>query len=135
MEYCRAVAKKALELQKNSSKEVVICGDYNTAHTELDLANPKTNIKTTGFLPIEREWMDEFNEQGFTDAFRHFTPKQNGHYTWWTYRGDCRERNIGWRIDAYWVTNDFIKNLKSCTHLTEVMGSDHCPIQLNLNLG
>lgn len=134
LEFCRELAKKALALRKKLKKEIVITGDYNTAHHEIDLANPKTNIKTTGFLPIEREWMDEFQAQGFTDLFRVFTPDVNGHYTWWTYRGDCRERNIGWRIDYFWSTNEFVSQVKSCTHSTEVMGSDHCPINLEIKI-
>lgn len=134
LEFCRAVAKKALVLKKKLKKEVIITGDYNTAHHEVDLANPKTNTKTTGFLPIERAWMDEFKEQGFTDLFREFTPEGNGHYTWWTYRGDCRERNIGWRIDYFWSTNGFVSKVKSCTHSADVMGSDHCPINLEVKL-
>lgn len=131
LEFSRKVASLALDMKKKKKKEVVITGDYNTAHTEMDLANPKTNTKSTGFLPIEREWMDEFRDQGFTDLFRHFTsPEENGHYTWWTYRGDCRARNIGWRIDYFWSTNDFVERVKSCDHSIDVLGSDHCPINL-----
>lgn len=130
LNYCRAVADKALKLKKKTKKEVIITGDYNTAHHPIDLANPKTNKKSTGFLEIEREWMDEFKEQGFTDIFRHFTPEENGHYTWWTYRGDCRERNIGWRIDYFWSTEDLVSKIKSCKHHKDIMGSDHCPISL-----
>ncbi len=132
LEFSKEVARQALELKKKTKKEVVITGDYNTAHHEIDLANPKTNKKSTGFLPIEREWMDDFKEQGFTDVFRHFTPDENGHYTWWTYRGDCRERNIGWRIDYFWCTAELLKRAKACTHLTKVLGSDHCPIVLEM---
>jgi exodeoxyribonuclease-3 len=132
--FCRRVATKALELKKELNKEIIITGDYNTAHHEIDLANPKTNKKSTGFLPIERDWMDEFKEQGFTDLFRSFSPDESGHYTWWTYRGDCRERNIGWRIDYFWSTNEFVSNVKSCTHSPEVLGSDHCPINLEIGI-
>ncbi len=130
LEFCREVAKLALKLKKKKKKEVVICGDYNTAHHPIDLANPKTNTKSTGFLPIEREWMDEFQTQGFRDLFREFTPDENGHYTWWTYRGDCRARNIGWRIDYFWSTEDFLEEVILCNHSPEIMGSDHCPINL-----
>lgn len=132
LDFCREVASLALDLRKKKKKEVVICGDYNTAHHERDLANPKTNTKSTGFLPIEREWMDEFKEQGFTDLFRQFVPEENGHYTWWTYRGDCRERNIGWRIDYFWSTDELLPRVVDCSHSPEVMGSDHCPINLIL---
>lgn len=135
LEFCREVAKQALALKKKYKKEVIITGDYNTAHHEVDLANPKTNKKSTGFLPIEREWMDEFKEQGFTDLFREFTdPQENGHYTWWTYRGDCRARNIGWRIDYFWSTNGLLEKVTDCDHSPEVLGSDHCPINLYLEL-
>jgi exodeoxyribonuclease-3 len=132
LDFSRKVVSRALELKKKYKKEVVITGDYNTAHTEDDLANPKTNKKSTGFLPIEKQWMDDFRDQGFVDCFRHFNPTGNGNYTWWTYRGDCRERNIGWRIDYFWCTTDFVPMLKNCAHLTEVMGSDHCPIILEI---
>ncbi|MCF8060803.1 MAG: exodeoxyribonuclease III [Bacteriovoracaceae bacterium] len=132
LEFSREVASRALAMKKSLKKEVIITGDYNTAHQEIDLANPKTNTKSTGFLPIERKWMDEFCEQGFSDLFRHFTPDENGHYTWWTYRGDCRERNIGWRIDYFWATNDLVPQILSCTHSPEVLGSDHCPINMEL---
>jgi exodeoxyribonuclease-3 len=135
LEFCREVAKQALSLKKKFKKEVIITGDYNTAHHEVDLANPKTNRKSTGFLPIEREWMDEFKAQGFSDLFRQFHPHdENGHYTWWTYRGDCRERNIGWRIDYFWSSNEFLSQIEHCDHSPEVMGSDHCPINLYLKL-
>lgn len=124
------VVSQAMKLKKKTGKEVVITGDFNTAHHEIDLANPKTNTKTTGFLPIEREWMTNFQSKGFVDAFREFTPKENGHYTWWTFRGDCRARNIGWRIDYFWTSKEFTSRLKKCFHQPEVTGSDHCPIVL-----
>lgn len=130
LEFSREVARQALKLKEEKGKEIIITGDYNTAHHEIDLANPKANKKSTGFLPIEREWMDEFAAQGFSDVFRKFTPDENGHYTWWTYRSNCRERNIGWRIDYFWTTNEFLPNIKNCSHQTEVLGSDHCPITL-----
>jgi exodeoxyribonuclease III len=126
------VMEEALRLKKQMNKEVVICGDYNTAHKEIDLANPKTNTNTTGFLPNERAWIDKFISRGFVDAFRVFTPEDNGHYTWWTYRGDCRERNIGWRIDYFFVTNNLKNKIKRCIHQPEVLGSDHCPIVLEI---
>lgn len=134
LEFSREVAKKAIKLKKKTKKEVIITGDYNTAHTEIDLANPKTNKKTTGFLPIEREWMDEFQKQGFFDTFRKFNPEENGHYTWWTYRNNCRERNIGWRIDYFWAMNELDEKIVNSEHLFKVMGSDHCPIKLELGL-
>jgi exodeoxyribonuclease-3 len=128
-----AVMEKAKELKKKTGKEIIICGDYNTAHTEMDLANPKSNKKSTGFLPIEREWMDKFFENGFVDTFRHFTPmEENGHYTWWTYRSNCREKNVGWRIDYFCVTKEFLKKVKKSYHLPKVLGSDHCPLAIEI---
>ncbi len=132
LEYSDEVANLAIKYKKKYKKEIIVCGDYNTAHHEIDLANPKTNTKTTGFLPIEREWMTKFENLGFTDAFRVFTPEENGHYTWWTYRNNCRERNIGWRIDYFFVTNKILKEVKKCYHLPKVLGSDHCPIVMEL---
>lgn len=132
LDYCRALAKKALQMHKDTCKEVIITGDFNTAHQAIDLANPKTNINTTGFLPIEREWMDEFQKQGFVDIFRQRHPGENGHYTWWTYRGDCRERNIGWRIDYFWSTQKIAAQAEDCFHQTSTLGSDHCPIFLKI---
>ncbi|PIK13673.1 exodeoxyribonuclease III [Halobacteriovorax sp. JY17] len=132
MSYCEAIEKKALSLHKKTKKEIIITGDYNTAHHPIDLANPKTNTKSTGFLLVEREWMDHFQEIGFIDLFRQFTPEENGHYTWWTYRSNCRERNIGWRIDYFWSTSKIAKKVKSCKHHIETLGSDHCPISIEL---
>ncbi|MDD0853168.1 exodeoxyribonuclease III [Halobacteriovorax sp. GB3] len=133
MDFCELVLAKAKELMKDTGKEIVITGDFNTAHTEDDLANPKTNKKTTGFLPNERAWMDKLLESGFIDAFRHFNPKGNGHYTWWTYRSNCRERNIGWRIDYFWVSKGLKESLKDCYHQIDILGSDHCPIVLEID--
>lgn len=131
LRFSDAVLQRANEYKKKK-KNIIITGDYNTAHTENDLANPKTNKNTTGFLPIEKEWMDKLVANNYTDTFRYFTPNENGHYTWWTYRGDCRERNIGWRIDYFFVNNTFMKNVKDASILSNVMGSDHCPISIRL---
>jgi exodeoxyribonuclease-3 len=128
-----AVLKEALKLKKTLKKEIIICGDYNTAHTAMDLANPKSNVKSTGFLPIEREWMDKLFANGFVDTFRYFTPmEENGHYTWWTYRSNCREKNIGWRIDYFCVTQPLMTQVKKSYHLPMVLGSDHCPLCIEL---
>lgn len=113
-------------------KKVIITGDFNTAHHPIDLANPKTNKKTTGFLPNEREWMDQYEAAGMIDCLRHFEPETEGIYSWWTYRGDCRERNIGWRIDYFMASSNLKSKLVSCRHTPEIMGSDHCPIELVL---
>lgn len=126
------VADHALKLENEKSKPVIITGDYNTSHTEIDLKNAKANQKSTGFLPIEREWMDNFIAKGFTDIFRSLNPGKEGQYTWWTYRSNCREKNVGWRLDYFFTTKGLIKKIKDCYHQPEVMGSDHCPVILKI---
>lgn len=132
--FSRKVMDEALRLHKLTGKEIIITGDLNTAHTEIDLANPKSNSKTTGFLPHERAFLDEMVANGFTDVFRHFNKDKTDQYTWWTYRGDCRERNIGWRLDYFFSTKGILPNVKKVEHQTHVTGSDHCPILLELDL-
>ena len=134
LEYCRLIEKKATELKEKTGKPIIIVGDYNTAHKEIDLKNPKGNLKTTGFLPEERQWIDDFIEKGHTDIFRELHPKEEGHYTWWTYRGDCRERNIGWRIDYFFITKKARSWVQKCYHRPQTLGSDHCPIVLELHI-
>ncbi|HVZ75993.1 MAG TPA: exodeoxyribonuclease III [Candidatus Paceibacterota bacterium] len=118
------------ELEK--SKPVIFCGDLNAAHTADDLANPKANEGEHGFTPEEREGLDKVVEAGFVDSFRHFTPKGNGHYTWWTHWANARARNIGWRIDYFFVSKKLAPKLKKAEILPEVMGSDHCPVLIEL---
>jgi exodeoxyribonuclease III len=130
LEFSREVLSLALKLKKKTKKAVIICGDLNTAHQEIDLANPKSNAKTTGFLPHERVFIDELIAAGFVDTYRDHYPDQKGAYTWWTYRGDCRERNIGWRLDYFFTDKDFIKNIKRVAHLSEISLSDHCPVEI-----
>ena len=98
--------------------------------TRKRISNPKTNKNTTGFLPHEREWMDKYIKAGMVDTLRVTEPETEGIYSWWTYRNNCRERNIGWRID-YFMTSPDVK-FEYCKHLTDVLGSDHCPIELRL---
>lgn len=127
--------EKILEIYNNyrsQKKDVIITGDFNTAHKEIDLANPKGNQKTTGFLPHEREWIDQYLNAGMLDCLRLFEPNTPDIYSWWTYRNNCRERNIGWRIDYFMANNEMKSKLKGCRHLPEVKGSDHCPIELTL---
>lgn len=114
-------------------KHLLICGDVNTAHKEIDLARPKENEKTSGFLPIEREWMDKFFSNGYHDTFRMFNsePEQ---YSWWDMVTRARDRNVGWRIDYFFVSDNFKKNVKDAFILPEVMGSDHCPVGLEIEL-
>lgn len=132
LDFSRKTLKLALKLHKTHKKPIIITGDINTAHTEIDLANPKSNVKSTGFLPRERVFIDEMIAEGFNDLFRHFHPGLPEQYTWWTYRGDCRERNIGWRLDYFFSTPELISKVQRIEHLSEVLGSDHCPILLEL---
>jgi len=112
-------------------KPVVVCGDLNVAHTELDLANPKTNRRNAGFTDEERAEFQALVEAGFVDTFRLFTPG-NGHYTWWSYMNGARPRNIGWRIDYFLVSAELVPRVKSARILPHVPGSDHCPVVLEL---
>lgn len=114
-------------------KRLVICGDVNTAHKEIDLARPKENSKISGFLPIEREWMDKFFSHGYVDTFRMFND-QPEQYTWWDQQSRARERNVGWRIDYFFVSDNFKKNVKNAFIMPDVMGSDHCPIGLEIEI-
>jgi exodeoxyribonuclease-3 len=115
----------------SQGKKLVVCGDYNTAHKEIDLKNPKSNEKRSGFLPIEREYLDRMLDMGFIDTFRYFH-KEEIRYTWWSYRFKAREKNVGWRIDYFMVTENMIGNVKDSKILDDVYGSDHCPIELIL---
>ncbi|MDP8209325.1 MAG: exodeoxyribonuclease III [Candidatus Stygibacter australis] len=110
-----------------SGKNIIVCGDYNTAHKEIDLKNPKANEKDSGFLPIERAWLDKLVEHNYVDTFRYFDPSPD-QYSWWSYRFGARERNAGWRIDYFWVNDKFINNLSSAFIQQSIMGSDHCPV-------
>jgi exodeoxyribonuclease-3 len=116
---------------KQAGKRIVICGDVNTAHKEIDLARPKENERISGFLPEERAWIDKLIEHGFIDTFRVFN-KDCGHYTWWDFKTRARERNVGWRIDYFFVSDNLRKNLKAAFIMKDVMGSDHCPIGIDM---
>lgn len=128
--FCDAMLKKCDQLVADGFN-IVLCGDYNIAHKPIDLANPKANEKNAGYLPEERAWMDTFTGAGYVDTFRHFCdePKQ---YTWWSYRFHAREKNIGWRIDYQCVNPDFIGKVKKSEILSDVTGSDHCPILIEI---
>ena len=110
-----------------TGKNVVVCGDVNTAHTAIDLARPKQNEKVSGFLPEERAWIDRLIEAGFVDTFRQFTT-EGGHYSWWDMKSGARARNVGWRLDYFFVNAAFADRVKKSYMLTDVMGSDHCPV-------
>ncbi len=134
LEFSQAVLDMGLNLKKEHKLPLVLMGDFNTAHQEIDLKNPKTNQKTTGFLPIEREWIDKLLASGMKDIFRDQHPNQEGHYTWWTYRNNCRAKNVGWRIDYFFTCPEVDKLKPKAEILSEVLGSDHCPISLHLNV-
>jgi exodeoxyribonuclease-3 len=128
--FCDAMLRLCNRLRR-SGRHVVVCGDYNIAHTEIDLARPKENRDNPGFYPEECERMDRFIRAGYVDTFRRFTPGP-GHYTWWSYRSKARERNIGWRIDYFCVDAAFIPRVKASRIHPEVMGADHCPISVTI---
>ena len=127
-------AKLMEELQARLAKgdRLIVTGDFNTAHTELDLANPKSNTKTTGFLPEERVVITEFLKLGFVDVFRERHPDEKGHYTWWSNMGGARGRNVGWRIDYFLVSENLSPRVADVYHQQDQMGSDHCPVVLEL---
>lgn len=132
MDFYEEILKHFLKLRKNG-KKLVVCGDVNTAHQAIDLARPKENEKVSGFLPMERAWMDKFVSGGFVDTFRVFNPDP-GHYTWWDVMTRARDRNVGWRIDYFFVTDDLRPKLKDAFIASKVMGSDHCPVGLVLKV-
>lgn len=112
-------------------KGVIVCGDMNVAHNEIDLKNPKTNRKNAGFTDEEREKMTELLDSGFVDSFRYFYPDLESVYSWWSYRFKAREKNAGWRIDYFLVSEDLKERMKDAKIHTEIMGSDHCPVELD----
>ncbi len=117
---------------KKETKNIIVSGDYNTAHKEIDLARPKENQNVSGFLPLEREKMDELVDMGFVDAFRLFT-KEGGHYSWWSQRGRARENNVGWRVDYHFVSKEMVPYVEKCYMLPNEFGSDHCPVVLEIS--
>ena len=123
------IRKYLLEL--NKKKPVIMCGDLNVAHEEIDLKNPRTNKGNAGFTNEEREKMTELLNAGFIDSYRYLYPEKI-EYSWWSYMGHAREKNVGWRIDYFIVSNDFRENIKDATIYTEILGSDHCPVGLEI---
>lgn len=121
-------------LQLNAQKPVIICGDLNVAHQDIDLKNPASNRNNSGFTTEERGKMTELQEAGFVDTFRHFYPDQIGAYSWWSYMPKIRERNVGWRIDYFLVSSKLTESLIHAEIHPHVMGSDHCPVVLDINL-
>jgi len=118
---------------KAEGKNIVVCGDFNTAHKEIDLTHPKQNEKISGFLPVERAWIDTFIDHGYVDTFRYFN-KKTEQYTWWSMRTRARERNVGWRLDYFFVNKEFIEKVKNAFILSDVMGSDHCPVGIEIDV-
>ncbi len=121
-------------LKLDSKKPVILCGDLNVAHEEIDLKNPKINRKNAGFTDEERMKMTTLLESGFTDTFRHFYPDLTDAYSWWSYRFRAREKNAGWRIDYFIVSNRLVPQLQSAAIHNEIMGSDHCPVEVILTI-
>ena len=117
----------------DAKKPVIICGDLNVAHQEIDLKNPKTNRRNPGFTDEERGKMTEMLGSGFVDTFRHFYPEKEGAYSWWSYRFRSREKNAGWRIDYFLVSERFMEHVKDARILSDVMGSDHCPVVIEID--
>ena len=117
---------------RRKGRNVVVCGDVNTAHKEIDLARPKENEKISGFLPQERAWMDTFLDHGYVDTFRQFN-QEPGNYSWWDTMTRARERNVGWRIDYFFADADLAPNLTNAFILPDVMGSDHCPVGIEIS--
>jgi exodeoxyribonuclease-3 len=120
-----------LEARHKKGEKLIICGDFNTAHREIDLAHPKENAKISGFLPIERAWLDKLVAFGYVDIFRRLHPEP-GQYTFWDVKTSSRQRNIGWRIDYFFITENLLNFVKSASILKDLTGSDHCPVSLIL---
>lgn len=125
-----AYLKKLLK----EGKKIIICGDVNTAHKEIDLARPKANMKTSGFLPIERAWIDALLKEGFYDSFRLIHGDLAESYSWWSYRMGARAKNVGWRIDYFFISAKLKDNLKDAFIRTETLGSDHAPVGIELDI-
>ena len=118
----------------SEGKGVIFCGDVNTAHKEIDLKNPKANAKTSGFLPCEREWIDRVLEAGFIDSFRFINGDVKDAYSWWSYRFNARAKNVGWRIDYFFISSNLKDKLKDAFILGSIDGSDHCPVGIDIDL-
>jgi exodeoxyribonuclease-3 len=132
MEFYDAFLEYANTL-KSRGKKIIVCGDVNTAHKEIDLARPKDNEKVSGFLPEERAWIDKLLDNGYVDTFRMFNEEPEN-YTWWSMRTRARERNVGWRIDYFFASDNVKDEIKDAFILPDVMGSDHCPIGIELDI-
>ena len=125
------LALNFVERIKTKNGRLIICGDFNTAHKEIDLANPKSHENISGFLPVERAYMDKLVTYGYIDTFRHFNKEPN-QYTWWDLRTGARERNVGWRLDYLFVSDNLMNSVTEAFIIPEVIGSDHCPVGIEL---
>ena len=137
LEYKMAFYERFLahcEALRKEGKSIVICGDVNTAHKEIDIARPKANENTSGFLKMERDWLDKFLSYGYIDTFRYVHGDAKDRYSWWSYRAGARGNNVGWRIDYFYVSEDLKDNILDANILDDIMGSDHCPISLKLQV-
>ena len=132
MAFFESFFKYAQELRKD--KPIVVCGDFNIAHKPIDLARPKSNEKNTGFLPLEREFLDRFTAAGYIDTFRHVNGDVKDIYSWWSYKAFARAKNVGWRIDYFFVSEELKDKILDARIETDVLGSDHCPVTLVLDL-
>ncbi len=130
MEYCKKIHIHLKKLEKK--KPVILCGDLNIAHQAIDLKRPKQNEDVTGFLPIERDWVTKFIKDGFIDSFRSLHPEKKDAYTWWSYRANARNKNVGWRLDYFFVSKKLGPKIKRAYIQDKVHGSDHCPVILEL---
>ena len=130
VDFCKVLLEQLVEL-KNNGENVVITGDYNIAHHPIDVYNPKNCEGKSGYLPEERAWLDELEKAGFVDTFRIFDEGENN-FTWWSYRTKARDRNAGWRLDYFYVNEEIRDNVKSAEILSDIYGSDHCPVTLEL---
>lgn len=132
LDFYAKLLRKCNKLHKAGEK-IIIMGDFNTAHEEIDLFHPKPNSKNTGFLPRERDWVSKFLKKGFVDAFRVINPDKVK-YSWWSYRANARGNNVGWRIDYFLVSEGLMPKVKDVEYHNDVMGSDHCPVTIHLDL-
>ncbi len=117
---------------RDKGEKIITCGDFNICHHEIDIARPKENVNSIGFLPIERAEMDILEASWYIDVFRYYNPELVGQYTWWSYRAGARHNNVWWRLDYFWVSKNILTDIKKITHQTSVEWSDHCPIVLEL---
>ncbi len=131
LNFYEKVLEYSNEIRKHTN--VIVCGDVNASHTAIDLARPKENEKNIGFLPVERDWITRFIASGFVDTFRHFN-QDGGNYTWWDMKTRARERNVGWRLDYFFVNSEIKDKLISASILSDVQGSDHCPISIEIDI-